>query len=901
MSFYSPTKHSPLHSCSGHDAQAAATIAGHRLHHVLGGFNGSFMLDHAMSAYFTRVNEIVVVATYRNGADPSEAQRVAEGVRAAAVDACGGRAADVFIRVLSVRGAELQLAMRRAALGFGRVPGIAGSRFDFTSISLLPELASDAKGAVELRAANDVTALTGASTLLEAAAVAARRAGVLTDALRTVRLPPGMPYVADAAAAEAAALTAATPSRVAAAGTPSRRGRKSTAVAELGPAGNSHWGAAPACAVASRAQFELLPRDVLTDLRGGNGKSNNGSAPLIPVAIELSAIAAAAASASSTSARRRGSNGVHTRHAAATAAAAAAAAAIGRAAPTTRASAAADDDFVLVPGAAAASVGEVDDNEFYDDDEEEFYEGEGGDDEDYFEGEEEAGEGVSRGSSLERNSSESAAAAAATTETVHPAAALEPAPLPRGSVAAAVAAGTTSAVSSSSAAPTSTSTLSPSLPTAAALIAASISASVSPAKPAFEPLRLKLACLVSETVSVTAGQASGSPSNTVVTGTIVIKAAPASGAWPVHTEQYSGAGSGGSMLRFSLALRTGAPLSSLAVSSSAQGSALDVSAPVPLPLTPLSSSGSSSVFSVPLSLSPAAVWSKGVAQSATTAPSPVVEVATLHYTIDAAHQPLIMRVQASSRNVFLPPLIDAAVGVAAAGSGDLDAEIAALSPSLTTHRAVDVLLRSALHPSLTLPVSSLQFLVQLQPAPLQPSAVPLELRPPSAAATAAAADSATPPTYGGVQFKPTGQWSAARSQILWAVTEDAPSPTAAAASATGPTSTSSTPSDLPHVSSYARPGVPAEFKARVVVLNGAQCTLVAPNSPASAAAAQVMTLTPLPVQVRVTWASGTVVPVALAPLPAPVVGGGATPVPVAVVVESVSGKSQSRMQAVFKV
>ena len=49
---------------SGTEAQANATVAGHRMNRVLGGANGYIQLDYKWSAYYSRCNEIVVIATF---------------------------------------------------------------------------------------------------------------------------------------------------------------------------------------------------------------------------------------------------------------------------------------------------------------------------------------------------------------------------------------------------------------------------------------------------------------------------------------------------------------------------------------------------------------------------------------------------------------------------------------------------------------------------------------------------------------------------------------------------------------------------------------------------------------------------------------------------------------------
>ena len=135
------------------------------------------------------MNEVTVVAAYAGAAAAGDAQRAADAVRVALLDACGGALGAVTIGRLQAHGAEVQLTMRKAASGFGRVPGLSASRFDFASIVLSPDALADGDAAAKaLRAANDVTSATWAASW-DAVSTAARRAEALGESMRGLRVP----------------------------------------------------------------------------------------------------------------------------------------------------------------------------------------------------------------------------------------------------------------------------------------------------------------------------------------------------------------------------------------------------------------------------------------------------------------------------------------------------------------------------------------------------------------------------------------------------------------------------------------------------------------------------------------------------------------------------------------
>ena len=168
--------------------QAAATIAGHRLTRLVAGWSGHTQLDATAWAYFVRANEVTVITTYAAGGDPQAAQTVGEAVRAALVDACGGKPADVTLAALTKRGLEVQLTARRAASGFGRVAGISHSKFDLATAQLSPDTEPE-KAAADVRAANDPVAPGALASALEATATAVRKGDTLGASFMALRLP----------------------------------------------------------------------------------------------------------------------------------------------------------------------------------------------------------------------------------------------------------------------------------------------------------------------------------------------------------------------------------------------------------------------------------------------------------------------------------------------------------------------------------------------------------------------------------------------------------------------------------------------------------------------------------------------------------------------------------------
>ena len=167
---------------NGPEAQANATTAGHRLNRVQGGFAGTLSLDANWAAYFVRAGELAIVATYSMHADPADAVRAACAARGATVDACGGRISDVTLGALARLGAELQLTVRRAINGAGRIPNIAaGPKFDIATVSIGPDPPADDASSVMMRASNDVTAAAAANASVAAAAAAIVRATAVKE------------------------------------------------------------------------------------------------------------------------------------------------------------------------------------------------------------------------------------------------------------------------------------------------------------------------------------------------------------------------------------------------------------------------------------------------------------------------------------------------------------------------------------------------------------------------------------------------------------------------------------------------------------------------------------------------------------------------------------------------
>ena len=167
---------------NGPEAQSQAMLAGHRLTRVLGGFSGHLPLDARWAAYYLRVNEVVVVATYTALSDGSEAMRAAGAARGALLEACG-RPSDVTLAALSRCGAEVQLALRRAVSGYGRIYGIGTAKFDLAGAQLSPDAPPDDAASAGLRGANDVTSPAAPAAACDAWALAGAKASALCEAL----------------------------------------------------------------------------------------------------------------------------------------------------------------------------------------------------------------------------------------------------------------------------------------------------------------------------------------------------------------------------------------------------------------------------------------------------------------------------------------------------------------------------------------------------------------------------------------------------------------------------------------------------------------------------------------------------------------------------------------------
>jgi hypothetical protein len=177
--------------CSALEAQAAATIAGHRLHRVLGGLNGRLRLDGAYSAYFTRLNEVAVVATFpASSVDGSaDAPRAAEAARAAMLDAFNGKLSEVTLYNINRVGAVLQMTLRRAVQGFGVVHAIGSSKFDFSTIQISPDQPADDSSSLAVRAANDITAAGHLQAASDALNNRFGKADQLSESLRGLKVP----------------------------------------------------------------------------------------------------------------------------------------------------------------------------------------------------------------------------------------------------------------------------------------------------------------------------------------------------------------------------------------------------------------------------------------------------------------------------------------------------------------------------------------------------------------------------------------------------------------------------------------------------------------------------------------------------------------------------------------
>ena len=169
------------------EPQTAAALAGLRLQRTLGGFNGIIALDDKWSAFFLRLNEIAIVATFESYADAVGAQRCTEAARTALFELCGSpKISDVTLANLARRGAEVQLALRKCVTGAGRLIGAAVGRIDLAAQLLSPDQPSDDRASKDIRSSNDITAI---STDLAIDAAALRRSDAFSESIRSLRIP----------------------------------------------------------------------------------------------------------------------------------------------------------------------------------------------------------------------------------------------------------------------------------------------------------------------------------------------------------------------------------------------------------------------------------------------------------------------------------------------------------------------------------------------------------------------------------------------------------------------------------------------------------------------------------------------------------------------------------------
>lgn len=198
---------------SGTEAQANATVAGHRMNRVLGGANGYIQLDYQWSAYYSRCNEIVLIATYPSHQDSMEATRATELARNAVLQSCGGKLQDVTLNNLNKIGSEIQLSVRKAILGYGQLTtGALGSMnsttgnnsndnsntttttattngkgLDLASVIISPEPLNDDSHHVALRTANDVTNPTTLTVLIDSFTNISSRADLIGEGFRNMK------------------------------------------------------------------------------------------------------------------------------------------------------------------------------------------------------------------------------------------------------------------------------------------------------------------------------------------------------------------------------------------------------------------------------------------------------------------------------------------------------------------------------------------------------------------------------------------------------------------------------------------------------------------------------------------------------------------------------------------
>jgi len=239
-------------------------------------------------------------------------------------------------------------------------------------------------------------------------------------------------------------------------------------------------------------------------------------------------------------------------------------------------------------------------------------------------------------------------------------------------------------------------------------------------------VRVRLAAHVAEVVSV-----SGPAGGGAVEGTIAIKYMLDA---PLAAEVVA---AGTPALPLHLRLSAPGPLASLTFTPAGA-----TTSPVPLPLptsTPspaASGTPASAVVDVAITLPP---------RPPALAGNPALDVGTLAYRYSSGWAPPVLRAAATMRPAYGPPAADAA-GVAGGRQ---------------QHRANDVVVKLALHTSISAPLTGVQLLVQLPPLP------PGGADSSGGGGEDVMASPAGAPVYNEAtaMTKPSGAWSAPRSQL----------------------------------------------------------------------------------------------------------------------------------------
>lgn len=743
------------------ECHSAATTAGHRLNRVQGGASGHMSLDDHAHAYFSRCNEVALVATYPSCSDGMEAQVVCEAGRSALVEACGGKLSEVTLHGLNKMGGEVQLALRRAAFKFGRIAGLGTPKFDFNSIGMCPEPPPDDAGATAVRASNDVTAPHSRSAAIEGYMMTFTKADTVSESVRALR--PGVAAL-HACAADVAA----------------RRGHA--------PNGSTANIARQfRCSRTGEARLDMLPTRL--PMRASVGDA----AALPPPPPAVAAIRTTSASSSPrTGPTRRSSRTAAQRSSDTPSPHLLTAAAQSRPWAPVDVDAPEQDDGDMQE---AQRVSEADLRAALADDPPAATLA--------------ARAAITGFDSTARIASPvTAADMDAIFSSPAPAPSVSP-PLPAGAAATAEfdMFGASSVRASATTSPAAvfdvfgaTVSASPPVPPARVVSPdASVDAMFSPAStddvdifgtpaPSAAPVAAPAAAAVDDMF----GMAFGAPAAAAAASTDwftepTASPAPAPPAPPPSavltitcdaqgTETITIAGKpgepGAAVVQGSMTLMVHVSLAALPAAARAAGvgaSSFPVRVRPSLALSALSLETDTSAAALPLT----ATTDGSYLITYTLPPHTAAlehedavhgRVGILHYTVDASVQPPIIKTLASCRATFAPT------------SAEPDAP--------HQQKFLDVQLKTALHASFSHKLTTASFLLQLPP--------PLH----DAVSSGA--------SYAAPQFKPVAQWSAARSQVLWTLSDDASIPEEAA----------------PRASSYLAPGKPAEFKARVPVSAG---------------------------------------------------------------------------------